>query len=235
MCHHFEALTEEELTRALDALEETGRAVVAGDGTLQRPQAPDVWPGSKVAVLVPAAGPRRFEAIELLWGFDPAWGGKTVFNTRIETALTQLGRGSGMWADILSTGRCLVPARGFYEPRRVRSGSVRTSGTAAGELDRGLVGDGGADRGDGDGPGKGRAPQVRFCVPGTGVFLMAGVWRDGRFSVVTTAPNPVVAAYHNRMPLVLGRGESSIWLEGDAPGLERLADRSNLPLTATDV
>lgn len=46
---------------------------------------------------------------------------------------------------------------------------------------------------------------------------------------MTTEPNAVVSPVHNRMPLVLGPVESSVWL---GPGFEALADRSRIRLTA---
>lgn len=74
-----------------------------------------------------------------------------------------------------------------------------------------------------------RGVQVRFTLPGHGVFLLAAIHENGRFSVLTTRPNADVAPIHRRMPIVLGPGESSIWL-GD--GYEGLADRSRLPLVS---
>ncbi|WP_270405357.1 SOS response-associated peptidase family protein [Candidatus Collinsella stercoripullorum] len=52
---------------------------------------------------------------------------------------------------------------------------------------------------------------------------------DGKFSIVTTEPNASVASVHDRMPLVLGPGESSVWLGSEfAP----LADRRSVSLTS---
>ena len=72
-----------------------------------------------------------------------------------------------------------------------------------------------------------RGVQVRFTLPRHRVFLLAGVQQDGRFSVVTTAPNADVATVHNRMPLVLGLGESHLWM---GPEYAVLADRSGIAL-----
>ena len=79
-------------------------------------------------------------------------------------------------------------------------------------------------------PNPHRRPDVRFRLPGHRVFLLAGVRREGHFSLITTVPNASVATFHTRMPLVLGPGESRIWL---GPGYASLADRSNLKLEAT--
>lgn len=76
-------------------------------------------------------------------------------------------------------------------------------------------------------PSKGA--QVRFKLPGHSTFLLAGVKENNRFSIVTTEPNEEVGLYHTRMPLVLARGESSIWL---GPDFMDLADRSHVRLTS---
>lgn len=126
-----------------------------------------------------------------------------VFNTRIESALAQLCAGRrGMWADAISRGRCLVPVRAFYEPHATETV---------------------------EGGGRPARRQYRFHLPGAAAFLLAGVQREGKLSIVTTAPNPSVSPIHDRMPLVLGRGESSIWL---GPGFAGLADRSGIALSA---
>lgn len=104
----------------------------------------------------------------------------------------------------IARGRCLVPVRAFYESSATETvASERT--------------------------GKPVRRQYRFRLPGAGVFLIAGIQQDGRFSIVTTEPNSSVAPVHDRMPLVLGPGESSIWL---GPGFASLADRSGIRLDA---
>ena len=48
-----------------------------------------------------------------------------------------------------------------------------------------------------------------------------------RFSIVTTEPNASVAPIHDRMPLVLGPGESSMWL---GEGFATLKERGSVSL-----
>ncbi len=194
MCHRISPLVIEELREAVEALRETGRArVPRRDPTLN---VPDAYPGKQVALLAPNRT-GELDALELTWGFvnPQISASKLVFNTRIETALAQARSGSGLWAEAITCGRCLVPVRAFFEswtrepPRR--------------------------------------GAQLRFTLPGHGVFLLAGVRQGERFSVVTTAPNASVSPLHSRMPLVLGPGESSLWLSGD---YARLIDRSGIAL-----
>lgn len=77
-----------------------------------------------------------------------------------------------------------------------------------------------------------KGAQVRFTYPPYVAFLLAGVHEEGRVSIVTTEPNESVAPTHSRMPLVLGPGESSVWLGVD---FAHLANRSGLRLAAEPV
>ncbi len=202
MCHRISPLLIEELRAAVEGLRATGHARVPRRDPAQ--VVPDVYPGRQMPLFTIDAGGELVPTM-LTWGFDAPQGSasKFVFNTRIETALAQARSGRGLWAQPIALGRCLVPVRGFYERQ-----------TVTGESSGGLVPRGG---------------QVRFTLPGHHVFLLAGVWENDRFSVVTTAPNADVAPVHSRMPLVLGPGESSIWL---GPDYAQLADRSMMKLAA---
>lgn len=73
---------------------------------------------------------------------------------------------------------------------------------------------------------------VRFTMPGAGAFLLAGVAQGGQLSVVTTDANAAVSPVHARMPLVLGRGESAVWLRGCPEQLAALGDRSGIRLAS---
>lgn len=206
MCHRMSPLLLRELQEGLKYMQVTGRAhVPRRDPSVV---VPDAYPGSQVPLFVPSED-GSLSAAQLTWGFpSPAQGGRTVFNTRIETALRQATDGRGMWAEPIEHGRCIVPVRAFFE-WWTQPGAPRTSA-------------------DGDAPGRrGRRPQVAFRLSGHRIFLIACVRQGERFSVVTTEPNASVASVHNRMPLVLGPGESSVWLGGDWPSL---ADRSAIRL-----
>ena len=70
--------------------------------------------------------------------------------------------------------------------------------------------------------------QYLFRLPGARAFLLAAVREGDRFSIVTTRPNASVSPVHDRMPLVLGPGESNVWL---GPEFARLADRGRMVLS----
>lgn len=200
MCVRMVPLTYEEAVVALDSRERTGRARIGRRDEFDPVY--DAYPGSEVpAYVTDSAG--RLAVAKLTWGFALEGRRGLVYNTRIETALDQLRRGGrGMWAGAIVRGRCLVPVRAFYE--------AHASETIASE-----------------GTGKPVRRQYRFRMPGAGAFLLAGVQHEGRLSIVTTAPNADVAPVHDRMPLVLGPGESGVWL---GPDFARLADRSGIQL-----
>ncbi len=197
MCHRISPLVIAELRAALESQRETGRATVPP----REPglDVPDAYPGRQLPLFVPD-DQGVLTATELTWGFDapPSSRSRYVFNTRIETALTQARSGSGLWAGPITSGRCLVPVRAFYE-----------SWTKS--------------------PPR-RGAEMRFALPGHQVFLLAGVCDQERVSIVTTRPNADVAPLHSRMALVLGPGESSVWL---GPDFASLADRSSVRLSVT--
>jgi len=96
--------------------------------------------------------------------------------------------------------RCLVPADGFYEWQR-----------------------------------RGSAKQP-FCfeVGDGGLFAFAGLWERWRdpsghyvksCSILTTSPNAVTSAVHDRMPVILDRESYDLWLD---PGMQNVTAISDL-------
>ncbi len=84
--------------------------------------------------------------------------------------------------------RCLVPADGFYEWEK---------------------------------QGDARLPHY-FTLQDRRPFFFAGIWEPetaqtpAAFCIVTTTPNPLLAAIHDRMPVILGPNSGPVWL-GDEP------------------
>lgn len=199
MCVRICPLTFEEAQAVLDARGSGLRARVLSDNSDFDP-VHDAHPGSTVAAYVPARGGTLVVA-RLEWGFPMDGKQHAVFNTRIESALEQLRRGRcGMWAKAIANGRCLVPVRAFYES----SATEKVTREKTGKQVR---------------------RQYRFRLPGARAFLLAAIHEEGHFSIVTTKSNASVAPVHDRMPLVLGHGESGMWF---GPGFASLTDRSGI-------
>jgi putative SOS response-associated peptidase YedK len=84
--------------------------------------------------------------------------------------------------------RCLIPADGFYEWEK---------------------------------QGDARRPHY-FTLQDRRPFFFAGIWEPATaaapavFCIVTTTPNPLLAAIHDRMPVILGPNSGPAWL-GDEP------------------
>ncbi|MBQ3301486.1 MAG: SOS response-associated peptidase family protein [Eggerthellaceae bacterium] len=159
------------------------------------------------AALMGASPAGSLEIADCIWGFSVDWQKQSVFNTRLESALS----GSGMWAGPMERGRCVVPVLAFYEPHATETVVSARSGKSV------------------------KRPYV-FWQPSTvgqGVepLMIAAVCSDGRCSLVTTEPNAHVAPVHKRMPLILRFEEVPVWLEGDSRDVAELADRSAVGLS----
>lgn len=63
----------------------------------------------------------------------------------------------------------------------------------------------------------GKKTKWLFNLAGQPWFWIAGIVRDGAFTMLTTAPGPDVAPYHDRQIVVLPPGSGLHWLERTAP------------------
>jgi putative SOS response-associated peptidase YedK len=137
------------------------------------------------------------------WGLIPRWatdesiGVKTI-NCRSETAATKPA-----WRASFGDRRCLVPADGFYEWKKLPGGKkqpmlVRVKGAG----------------------GEGQP------------FALAGLWDrwtppQGQpidsCTILTTQPNAIVRDIHDRMPVIVAKERWGEWLDPGAD-LERIND-----------
>ncbi len=134
------------------------------------------------------------------WGLIPNWAkdrsiATGTINAKAETAATKPA-----FRDPLRFRRCLIPADGFYEWKRTATN------------------------------------KQPFCfeVNEGDLFAFAGLW-DGwkdasgnwikTCSILTTTPNAVTSAIHDRMPVILDREKYDLWLD---PGMQNVAVISEL-------
>ena len=118
-----------------------------------------------------------------------------MINARSETAQEKPA-----FRDALKSRRCLIPADGFYEwVRRGKSKQPYCFEVAEGEL-----------------------------------FAFAGIWDRWKdpncnwiktCSILTTTPNAVTSAVHDRMPVILDPDSYDLWLD---PGMRDLSAASEL-------
>ena len=148
---------------------------------------------------------RGLSVEELRWGLVPRWsrgeaGGSGATGGPLVNARAETVPGKPAFRESFRDRRCLVLADGFYEWQSL---------------------------------GRSKQPW-RFTRSDGGVFLMAGLWESWlppgqatpleTFTVITTAPNTVVAPVHDRMPACLDPESARLWLdpETSAATLESL-------------
>ena len=148
----------------------------------------NVAPSQTMPVVV-RNSPNRL--VDMQWGLIPSWSKEpraqfSTINARAET-ITK----SPVFRGPFKSRRCLVPASGFYEWQRTEQG------------------------------------KQPFCIrlKDADLFAFAGVydiWRDPEgnelcsYTIITTAPNDLVAAIHNRMPVILRQEDEQAWLDKEA-------------------
>jgi len=133
------------------------------------------------------------------WGLIPNWakssdGAAGMINARSETAATKPA-----FRDPMKFRRCLIPADGFYEWAR---------------------------------NGASKQPYC-FEVNEGELFAFAGIWdgwRDSNgnwvktCSILTTTPNAVTSAVHDRMPVILHPDDYDLWLDPGMNDVQAVSD-----------
>jgi len=129
------------------------------------------------------------EVALLRWGLIPYWSNDTSIgysniNARGETVAT-----STLYREAFKRRRCLVPASGFYEWKKLDAKQKQ--------------------------PYAVRVKDASLCA-------FAGVWESWKdkatqqtletYSIITTEPNELTAAIHDRMPAILPRRDYARWL-----------------------
>jgi putative SOS response-associated peptidase YedK len=134
------------------------------------------------------------------WGLIPSWAKDASAAARMINARSETAAAKPAFLDALKSRRCLVPADGFYEWSRT---------------------------------GKAKQPYC-FEVNGGELFAFAGIWDrwtdpTGKWvescSILTTAPNAVTSAVHDRMPVILDPEGYDLWLD---PGVTDAVAASDL-------
>ena len=135
----------------------------------------------------------------LRWGLIPSWakdmsGAAMMINARSETASTKPA-----FRDALNSRRCLIPADGFYEWQKT---------------------------------GKTKQPYC-FEVSEGQLFAFAGVWDRWKdpsgnwvksYAILTTTPNAVTSAVHDRMPAILDPDCYDLWLDPGMHDMDAVSD-----------
>lgn len=155
----------------------------------------NVRPASEMPVIVRK---EQDEIALMRWGLIPRWTTDPTVATKPINARGESLLEKPMFAPLLKSGRCLIPASGFFEWKK---------------------------------EGKRKIP-FYFTVPESPIFSFAGLfdaWKspDGTtlmtYTIITCAPNELLAEVHNRMPVILSREDEERWLSHDQLSVPDLA------------
>ena len=90
--------------------------------------------------------------------------------------------------------------------------------------------------------GSKKAPKAKweFRIPGLDWFCIAGLWRTDpnvgeAWTMLTTAPGPDIAPYHDRQIVLLTQPDYVRWLDGSAPAADLCKPRPPGTLQATRI
>jgi len=123
----------------------------------------------------------------------------------IINAMRETVREKRTFKKAIAERRCIIPADGFYEWKKQPAGP--------------------------------KIPHL-FTVRGGLPFFFAGIWEPGedanRCCILTTSPNEICAAVHNRMPVILPLEHWREWLSSE-PLADADFDRLTSPYPAADM
>jgi putative SOS response-associated peptidase YedK len=133
-------------------------------------------------------------AISLLrWGLVPFWAKEAKIGFSTINARTEEAASKPAYREALRKRRCLVPADAFYEWQRPDSKTKRP---------------------------------YAFALTSGEPDAFAGLWESWRpkdgapleaFTILTTAPNELMAPIHNRLPVILEPKDYDRWLNAGDP------------------
>jgi putative SOS response-associated peptidase YedK len=152
---------------------------------LQIPDNYNVSPGAHMPVIIRGLQQNSLEF--MVWGLVPSWSKTLGNNMKLINARAENLTEKPIWKALVKSKRCLVPARGFYEWKTVNGQKI-----------------------------------PYYITPKKGsVFSFAGLWdmwHDSEgveimsYTIITTKPNTEMSDIHNRMPVILDKRKSEVWL-----------------------
>ena len=161
----------------------------------------NVAPTQDVLAVVEHKGERHLDTFH--WGLVPSWAKDPKIGARMINARAETLAEKSAFKKPFETRRCLVPADGFYEWKKLASGTKPK-----------------------------KQPFYVHRVDGEPVAF-AGIWSVWRgpdrdqpplrsLTIITTAPNALMATIHDRMPAILPEDRWATWLDRDEHDLDLL-------------
>jgi putative SOS response-associated peptidase YedK len=136
------------------------------------------------------------------WGLIPSWSKDPNIGNKLNNARSETVAEKPSFRSSFARHRCLIPANGFYEWKAISvDGKVR------------------------------KQPYYIHPTNPEGFFAFAGLlaaWKPPECDtvvstcIITTGPNEVMAPIHDRMPVILQRGQFDAWLDPSNNNIEAL-------------
>lgn len=201
MCGRFYIADEDETGEIQRMIDEAARKQqrIIGESTIH---AGEIGPGMAAPAL--ALGKSGGAGVfPMQWGF--ALSGKTIINTRLETAAEK-----PLFRDAFLHRRCLLPLSHYYE-WELREEAIPS-----------LLAD--------DALAPKRKKRIRYAIrpQEKGQMYLAGIYRhegEGRlpsFSVLTCQPHDSISWLHDRMPVILPEGAALAFLRDASVAAQRM-------------
>jgi putative SOS response-associated peptidase YedK len=123
------------------------------------------------------------------WGLIPFWAKDKSIGNRLINARAESASGKPAFRSAFKSKRCLVPADGYYEWKKMKGGQ--------------------------------KQPYLARNADGS-PFAFAGLWEKWQApedqiiescTILTTDANDLTQPIHDRMPVILKRGEYDLWLD----------------------
>jgi putative SOS response-associated peptidase YedK len=157
--------------------------------SIQLPPNYNVAPTQGVAAVLEENGQRQLEVLK--WGLIPPWADDPQVGSRMINARAETASEKPSFRRAFRERRCLIPADGFYEWKRMNGGKQpyyihmkEGRPFAFAGLWESWKEDGG--------------PEIRSCT------------------ILTTKPNALAGEIHDRMPVILPTGSYDVWLDRES-------------------
>ncbi len=153
--------------------------------------------------------PPRRHLDAFFWGLIPSWAKEAKIGSRMINARAETLAEKNAYKPSFSKRRCLIPADGFYEWKKLEH-TVEIGGRKI-------------------------AKQPMYITRADGQpVAFAGLWSVWRgpdkqqeplrsCTIITTSPNDTMAPIHDRMPVILPESAWTTWLDRDNHDLEALS------------
>jgi putative SOS response-associated peptidase YedK len=162
----------------------------------------NIAPTQQVVTVRKEDGKKTHKFSTMRWGLIPSWAKDTSIGTRTLNARSETITTRPAFRDSIRAKRCLIPADGFYEWRKM--GSVKQPYCF--EVGVGEV----------------------FAFAG---LWDEWTSPDGEIlescTVLTTIPNSLVEDLHNRMPVIVPPDKYDVWLDPDVTDFNTIRDILN--------